>query len=211
MLFILMLILGFCIGSIPFGFLIGKLMLGVDIRSQGSGNIGMSNVMRVGGKLPGILTFLLDFAKGSLVMLIAQSWLTDSSGNVPVVQWSCVGIATVCGHVYSIFLKFKGGKGISTLFGILVVLNLPVGLLAALVWIGTFLVGRISSLAALTMLGVLPFLFLVIPWLSGETISILQFLLFCGLSLFLMYRHRENIVRLLKGEEKQLKATHEPN
>ncbi len=179
-------------------------MLGVDIRAKGSGNIGMTNVMRVGGKLPGILTFLLDFAKGAVMMAIARAWLLDESGSVLVFQWSCLGIALVCGHIYSIFLKLKGGKGISTLFGVLVVLHLPVGLVSALVWVGVFLVKRISSLAALVMLTLLPFLFLIIPWGMEKTISFPQFLLFCGLSALLIYRHRENIARLLKGEEKQL-------
>ncbi len=211
MVFVLMLILGFCVGGIPFGFVVAKLMLGTDIRLQGSGNIGMTNVMRVGGKLPGILTFLLDFAKGSVMMLVAQSWLAESNGDVSIIQWSCVGIVTVCGHAFSIFLKFKGGKGISTLFGILAVLHLPIALIAAFIWIGTFLAKRISSLAALTMLGGLPFLFLIVPWISGEAISIFQFLLFSGLSSFLIYRHRENITRLLKGEEKPLKTAHAPH
>ncbi|MBF0276722.1 MAG: glycerol-3-phosphate 1-O-acyltransferase PlsY [SAR324 cluster bacterium] len=206
MTFFVMLILGFGIGSIPFGLIVAKLMLGIDIRKQGSGNIGMTNVMRVGGKLPGILTFLLDFAKGSVMMMIAEPWLFDSSGNGSIVQWSCVGIATVSGHIFSIFLKFKGGKGISTLFGILAILNLSIGLIAAFLWVGTFLAKQISSLAALVMLAGLPFLFLLVPWMSGENISLGQFFLFSGLSALIIFRHRENIDRLLRGEEKQLKT-----
>lgn len=203
----LLLLIGYFVGSIPFGFLIGKGMLGVDIRTKGSGNIGMTNVMRVGGKLPGIFTFLLDFAKGGVTMGIARPWLLDDSGSILVFQWSCVGIALVCGHVFSIFLKFKGGKGISTLFGVLTVLHWPVALVSALVWGGVFLVKRISSLAALVMLAILPFLFLIVPRGAGDMISIPQFLLFCALSALLIYQHRENLVRLLKGEEKQLNAS----
>ena len=209
--FYLLLLIGYCVGSIPFGFLIGKGILGVDIRTKGSGNIGMTNVMRVGGKLPGILTFLMDFAKGGVMMAIARPWLLDESGSVLVFQWSCLGIALVCGHIYSIFLKLKGGKGISTLFGVLAVLHLPVGLVSALVWVGVFLVKRISSLAALVMLTLLPFLFLIIPWGMEKTISFPQCLLFCGLSALLIYRHRENIARLLKGEEKQLNIFQKSN
>ncbi|MBF0288817.1 MAG: glycerol-3-phosphate 1-O-acyltransferase PlsY [SAR324 cluster bacterium] len=209
MVFVFMLILGFFLGSIPFGLLIGKYMLGIDVRSQGSGNIGTTNLVRLGGKLPGILTFLLDFAKGAIAMLIAQSWLVDGEGQVLVTQWSCIGVAAVCGHVFSIFLQFRGGKGIATLFGVLTVLKFPIGLLAALVWIGIFLAKRISSLAALSVLGVLPLLFLVIPWILGESVLIPQVLLYTGLSALLTYRHRENILRLLRGEETKLKAAEE--
>ncbi len=211
MTFVFMLLLGFFLGSIPFGLLVGKYMLGVDVRSQGSGNIGTTNLIRIGGKLPGILTFLLDFAKGATAMLIAQSWLVDGEGKVLVIQWSCVGVAAVCGHVFSVFLRFKGGKGIATLFGVLAILKFPIGLIAALIWIGIFLAKRISSLAALSVLGVLPLLFLLIPWLLGENILISQVLLYTGLSALLAYRHRENILRLLKGEETQLKTTKESN
>ena len=205
--FYLLLLIGYCVGSIPFGFLIGKGMLGVDIRTKGSGNIGMTNVLRVGGKLPGMLTFLLDFAKGAVMMGIARLWMLDESNNVLVLQWSCMGIALVCGHVFSIFLKLKGGKGVSTLFGVLAVLHLPIALVSALIWVGVFLAKRISSLATLVMLVILPFLFLIVPWVLGGTMSIPQFLLFCGLSVLLIFRHRENIARLLKREEKQLNTS----
>lgn len=204
-----LLIAGFLIGSIPFGLLISKWMLGIDIRYEGSGNIGMTNVMRVGGKLPGLLTFLLDFAKGTAVMLIARPFLSDEAGTLLLSQWSGVGIAVICGHVFSIFLKFKGGKGVSTLFGVLAVLHFSIGITAAFIWIGTYLAKRISSLAALTMLGTLPFLFLIVPWITGETLPISQFLLFSGLSALLIYRHRDNIDRLLKGEEQKLKTAQE--
>ena len=175
MTFFLLLLSAFLLGGIPFGLIIGKLLLGIDVRQSGSGNIGMTNVMRVGGKLPGVLTFLLDFGKGSLAV-----WL------------------------------FKGGKGVSTLFGVLAALNLPVGLGAAAVWLGLFTVKRISSLAALTMLATLPVWFLLIPWFQGMPIIWSQFGMFCTLDILLLYKHRENIARLRTGQETQLKATNEP-
>lgn len=205
--FLFLLIVGFLVGSIPFGLLIGKWMLGMDIRQAGSGNIGMTNVMRVGGKLPGALTFLLDFAKGTAMMLLAQPLLEDASGTVFVIQWSCVGIAVIGGHVFSIFLKFKGGKGISTLFGVLAALHFSIAGVAALLWVGTFLLKGISSLAAVVMLAALPFLFLSVPWVLEEPIPVAQAILFGGLSIFLLYRHRENIARLLKGEEQKLQPS----
>ena len=198
----------FLLGSIPFGLLISRYWLKIDIRSQGSGNIGMTNVMRVGGKLPGILTFVLDFGKGSVAVLLAQTYFTASETDpgTQLIILSTAGIAVVCGHVFSVFLRFKGGKGISTLFGVLAALQLNIGICAALVWVGVFMWKRISSLSAITMLAVLPWLFLLIPWLQNETPVWPMFFLFLLLSSLLIFKHRENIQRLLKGQEGQLSS-----
>lgn len=204
-------IIGFFLGSIPFGLLIGKYWLGIDVRSQGSGNIGTTNVMRVGGKTPGILTFALDMGKGMVAIWIAQLFLATEGGILSPADGSIVAVAAVCGHVFSVFLNFKGGKGMATLFGVLAVLNFPIGLMAGMIWVGTFLLKRISSLSALMVLGLFPFLFLFVPLFQEQAVSFFQFFLFCGLSGLLIYRHRENIVRLLNGEEKQLKPAEESN
>ncbi len=202
-----LLVLAFFLGSIPFGLLISRYLLGIDIRSQGSGNIGMTNVMRVGGKTPGILTFLLDFAKGTVAVLLADAWLS------PELEWtdrdfwlSLVAVTAVCGHVFSLFLKGKGGKGVSTLFGVLAALHLPTGLAAAAVWVGMFLWKRISSLAALTMLATLPLWTATLPGLVGDDSSTSRLLLLSALSGLLIYKHRSNIARLLSGEEGQLRS-----
>lgn len=210
MIFILLLIIAFILGSIPSGLIIGKYWLKLDIREHGSGNIGMTNVVRIGGKWPGIITFILDFFKGMVAVLLARYILDVDSDNWGIIQLNTIGIVAVCGHVFSIFLKFKGGKGISTTFGVLAALNIQIGLVAGLIWIGTFAVKRISSLSALTMLVSLPFLFLIIPWLLNDPIYISQFFLFFGLSAILIYRHRENISRLLAGSEGKLKAPEKP-
>ncbi len=198
----------FLLGSIPFGILISRYWLKIDIRRQGSGNIGMTNVMRVGGKLPGILTFVLDFGKGSVAVLLAQTYFPASETDpwTQLIFLSTAGIAVVCGHVFSVFLRFKGGKGISTLFGVLAALQLDIGICAALVWVGVFMWKRISSLSAITMLAVLPWLFLLIPWLQNETPVWPMFFLFLLLSSLLIFKHRENIQRLLKGQEGQLSS-----
>ena len=198
----------FLLGSIPFGLLISRYLLKIDIRQQGSGNIGMTNVMRVGGKLPGILTFVLDFGKGSVAVLLAQTYFPASQTDpeTQLILLSTAGIAVVCGHVFSVFLRFKGGKGISTLFGVLAALQLNIGICAALVWVGVFMWKRISSLSAITMLAVLPWLFLLIPWLQDETPVWPMFLLFLLLSSLLILKHRANIQRLLKGQEGQLSS-----
>jgi glycerol-3-phosphate acyltransferase PlsY len=202
-------ILIFLLGSVPFGLLISRYWLKIDIRQQGSGNIGMTNVMRVGGKLPGILTFLLDFGKGSLAVLLAQTAfpVSEIEPETQLIFLSIAGVVVVCGHVFSLFLRFKGGKGISTLFGVLAILELNVGICAAFVWAGMFFWKRVSSLSAITMLMVLPWLFLLIPWLQNETPVWTVFFLFLLLSSLLIFKHRENIQRLLKGQEGQLSST----
>jgi glycerol-3-phosphate acyltransferase PlsY len=202
-------ILIFLLGSVPFGLLISRYWLKIDIRQQGSGNIGMTNVMRVGGKLPGILTFLLDFGKGSLAVLLAQTAfpVSEIEPETQLIFLSIAGVVVVCGHVFSLFLRFKGGKGISTLFGVLAILELNVGICAAFVWAGMFFWKRVSSLSAITMLIVLPWLFLLVPWLQNETPVWAMFFLFLLLSSLLIFKHRENIQRLLKGQEGQLSST----
>ena len=111
-------ILVFLLGGIPFGLLISRYWLKIDIRQQGSGNIGMTNVMRVGGKLPGLLTFVLDFGKGSVAVLLAKTFPPALVIDIETqkIFLSLAGVIVVCGHVFSVFLRFKGGKGISTLF-----------------------------------------------------------------------------------------------
>jgi Predicted membrane protein len=157
-------ILVFLIGGIPFGLLISRYWLKIDIRQQGSGNIGMTNVMRVGGKLPGLLTFLLDFGKGALVVLLAKTFMPSMSIDIETqkIFLSLAGVIVVFGHVFSIFLRFKGGKGISTLFGVLAVLHFDIGIFAASVWLAMFLEEHISSLSGITIPGWGPWLFLLI-------------------------------------------------
>ena len=202
-------ILVFLLGGIPFGLLISRYWLKIDIRQQGSGNIGMTNVMRVGGKLPGLLTFLLDFGKGSLSIMLAKIFVIPMINEIETqkIFLSLAGVIVVCGHVFSVFLRFKGGKGISTLFGVLAVLNLNIGICAAGIWLAIFLWKRISSLSGITMLTLLPLLFLIMPWIKNESPVWSVFFLFLLLSFLLVYKHLENIKRLLRGQEGQLSAS----
>ena len=202
-------ILVFLLGGIPFGLLISRYWLKIDIRQQGSGNIGMTNVMRVGGKLPGLLTFLLDFGKGSLSIILAKIFVMPMINEIETqkIFLSLAGIIVVCGHVFSVFLRFKGGKGISTLFGVLAVLNLNIGICAAGIWLAIFLLKRISSLSGIIMLTLLPLLFLIMPWIKNESPVWSVFFLFLLLSFLLVYKHLENIKRLLRGQEGQLSVS----
>ena len=199
-------ILVFLMGGIPFGLLISRYWLKIDIRQQGSGNIGMTNVIRVGGKLPGLLTFVLDFGKGSVAVLLAKTFIPALviDFETQKIFLSLAGVIVVCGHVFSVFLRFKGGKGISTLFGVLAVLHLNIGICAAIVWLAMFFWKHISSLSGITMITVLPWLFLLIPWVKNESPVWPVFLLFLLLSSLLVYKHLENLKRLLKGQEGQL-------
>ena len=208
MIYFLCLLAAFLLGSVPFGLLVGKIWLGTDVRKEGSGNIGMTNVMRIGGRGPGIVTFLLDFGKGFLAVRLASldDVLLNKDDETRMLMLTLVGCAVVLGHVYSVFLKFKGGKGVSTLFGILAALSLGIGLLAGAVWISMFLWKRVSSLSALTLLVVLPWLFLLIPWLTEQIPSLKQFFMIFALSALLIYKHKENISRLISGEEGKLKT-----
>ena len=208
MIFFLYLLVAFLLGSVPFGLLVGKIWLGTDVRKEGSGNIGMTNVMRIGGRGPGIVTFLLDFGKGFVSVRLASldAVLLNEDDETRMLMLTLVGCAVVLGHVYSVFLKFKGGKGVSTLFGILAALSLGIGLLAGAVWISMFLWKRVSSLSALTLLVILPWFFLLIPWLTEQIPSLKQFFMIFALSALLIYKHKENISRLISGEEGILKT-----
>ena len=206
MIYILFFITIFFIGSIPFGLLIGRHSLKLDIRNEGSGNIGMTNVMRVGGKWAGIITFLLDFGKGAAAVLIAKIFFLNSDLKLETqyLLLNLTGIVAILGHVYSIFLGFQGGKGISTLFGVLSILHFTIGLTSAMIWVIMYKWKNISSLSGITMLSILPFLFLFEPWIQNESPIYTIFLIFLMLSLLLIYKHKDNIKRLLSGQEAQL-------
>jgi len=196
----------YLIGSIPFGLIISHYWLKLDIRNEGSGNIGMTNVMRVGGKRPGILTFLLDFGKGVFAILLAKIFLLNSELNFEEQLFfqNLSAIFVVLGHVFSVFLRFKGGKGISTLFGVLIILHFNIAVIAAVIWAAIFKWKNISSLSGITMLSSLPFLFILVPWIKNESPIWTIFLLFLMLSLLLLFKHKDNFKRLVRGQEKKL-------
>ena len=196
----------YLIGSIPFGLIISHYWLKLDIRNEGSGNIGMTNVMRVGGKRPGILTFLLDFGKGVFAILLAKIFLLNSELNFEEQLFfqNLSAIFVVLGHVFSVFLRFKGGKGISTLFGVLIILHFNIAVIAAVIWAAIFKWKNISSLSGIIMLSSLPFLFILIPWIKNESPIWTIFLLFLMLSLLLLFNHKDNFKRLVRGQEKKL-------
>ncbi len=202
--FIGLIILGYLIGSIPIGFILGKLVRGIDIREHGSGNIGMTNVMRILGVKAGVFVFFADIAKGAAAVALAWAILAYSSN---MVVWGQVagGAAAIVGHSWPIYIGFKGGRGIATGFGAVLVLCWPVGLIAFTVFLLVVGLSRYVSLgsilAALTMLlAMIPFVVLDV-WSFGHFAYIVFGLVVVPIVIF---RHRDNIRRLLSGTESKI-------
>jgi acyl phosphate:glycerol-3-phosphate acyltransferase len=179
---------GYLLGSIPFGLIIGKLR-GVDVRNTGSGNIGATNVTRSAGWLAGSISMILDISKGFVPVLVASSL-----GFEPW-QVVCIGLAVFLGHCWSVFLLFKGGKGISTSLGIVLALDWRLGLACAVVWLIIVLVWKFVSLASIITISLIPFGFLLTHF------DILQFLSLIGIAIIVVIKHIPNIRRLVDGEE----------
>lgn len=185
-------LLGYLLGSIPFGLVLTRLAGLGDIRQIGSGNIGATNVLRTGNKPLALATLLLDSGKGAIAALLALWWAGPEAAVL------AAGGAMPC-HSFPVWLGFKGGKGVATALGVLLAVSWPVGLIACLTWIVMAAMFRISSLSALTALGISP----LTGWYFGGP-------LVAGLCLFIavlvFIRHEANIRRLLKGEEPKIGA-----
>jgi glycerol-3-phosphate acyltransferase PlsY len=179
-------LLGYLIGSIPFGLLLSKAAGKGDIREIGSGNIGATNVLRAGSKWLAAATLLLDMAKGFAAVLIAWLWFPE---GIPV-----AALAAVVGHCFPVWLKFRGGKGVATNAGVSFGLGWPIGVAYAVVWLGVLALSRISSLAGMTAVvaaAVAAALFGYEPFVP----------VLAAIALLVVWLHRENIKRLLAGEE----------
>ena len=205
------LLIAYLLGSIPFGLLIGRFWLGVDVRQQGSGNIGMTNVMRVGGKLPGALTFILDFGKAWLAVVIAELVLLEESSPEPTLGiLMLVGAFAILGHVFPVFLRFKGGKGISCQIGMLLAVCYPLALVGMGTWLLMFAWKKISSLSAIVMLCLLPPVSTILPGMMTEMPTWDLTAIQAALSLLLLYCHRDNLRRLREGSEGVLRSPSSP-
>ena len=190
MLYIFGLVLGYLLGSIPMGVLITRISGHGDLRSVGSGNIGATNVMRVGGLRLAGLVWLLDMAKAILAVLIGYAIGTDSFA-----AWC--GFAAVFGHCFPVWLKFHGGKGVSCLFGVMLALQPMMFVFCGLEWLVVALLSGYSSLGALIV-------FLVAPVL-GFAIGLQTGFAMLGICLLCLLRHIENIGRLVGGTESKIK------
>ena len=199
MAFVIAIVLGYFCGSIPFGFLMGK-WKGVDLRKEGSGNIGATNALRILGKPAGSAVLLLDALKGASACWLAPVLAQKLGGGdlEPTLIAIVAGFSAVLGHNYTCWLRFKGGKGIATSAGVLLALT-PGGLAISL---GTFLVllflTRVVSIGSLAAAAILPFG----TWLTGGTGPLLVVTTIMGL--LAIYKHRANIQRLLAGTEPRI-------
>ncbi|MDD3814877.1 MAG: glycerol-3-phosphate 1-O-acyltransferase PlsY [Desulfocapsaceae bacterium] len=184
----------YLIGAIPFGLLIGRLV-GADVRLEGSGNIGATNVGRVLGKKLGILTLLCDVAKGFLPVWGVTLLLGETTGARELFVVLC-GLATVVGHMFPLYLKFKGGKGVATALGVFLFISPGSVLISLLVFVAAVAVSGYVSVGSLTASLLIP-LWL---WILGESPAILVVAL--AIVFLIWFQHRSNISRLLRGEEK---------
>jgi glycerol-3-phosphate acyltransferase PlsY len=184
---IILIAIGYLLGSVPCGLLITKYAGKGDIRNIGSGNIGATNVLRTGSKKLALITLALDALKGVVAVLLAKYLVPD---------WavSLVALAAVVGHIFPVWLQFKGGKGVTTTIAIYWALYWPLGLFASIVWIIIFFMSRISSFSSLSAI----ILSTVIALFFGNTT---MFLMALVTAVLVTYRHKENIIRLMRGEE----------
>jgi glycerol-3-phosphate acyltransferase PlsY len=185
-------IFAFFLGSFPTG-LIAARMKGVDIKNAGSGNIGATNVLRTTGRVPAVITLIGDFAKGAIAVVVARYF------GAGVFFEGIAGLFAILGHNYSLFLNFKGGKGVATSLGVLTIYSPQTGLLAIIIWLMTVFVTRYSSLGALVSFGLLPIGALVLD--SRVKVPVI-FLM----SVLIFLRHMDNISRLVKGTEPKIGA-----
>lgn len=183
----------YLLGSIPTGLLLGK-AYGIDVRKEGSGNIGATNLYRTVGRKVGVLTLIGDCLKGMLPVLAARYFAPSAD----LAAW--VGLAAFCGHVYSVFLRFKGGKGVATALGVYLALAPLAVVIALAVFLGLMLKWRYVSLGSVSAAAVMPLA--VVALGGGRVLTAVT----VAISAIVIIRHRENIQRLLAGTENKFKA-----
>ena len=186
----LALLIGYLLGSIPFGVILTRLSGAGDLTQIGSGNIGATNVLRTGRKGLAAATLLLDLLKGAAAVLLVGHFMGPDLAEL-------AGLGAFVGHCWPIWLKFKGGKGVATFMGIVTALHWPAGLVYAAVWLGMLALTRISSLAGLTAAVTVP----VTMFLMGR-VDLVPLTL--GIALLIVWKHRDNIGRLMRGEEPRI-------
>jgi len=190
---LLLSILAFILGSLPTGLIVARVK-GIDLKNVGSGNIGATNVLRTTGRLPALITLIGDFSKGVIAVLIARYLGTG------IFFEGIVGLFAILGHDFSLFLNFRGGKGVATSLGVLTIYSPQTGLFAIIIWLMTVLITRYSSLGALVSFGLLPIGALALD--SRVKVPVI-FLM----TVLIFLRHMDNISRLLKGTESKIGAS----
>lgn len=193
---LLTLLLGYLLGSLPSGFLAGKWCKGIDLRTIGSGSTGATNVLRNVGKGPALAVFFVDVAKGAAAVLLARS-LNPTSALIDWIQ-VLAGLAALAGHIWPVWLGFKGGKAVATGFGMFLGLAWPVGLACFGMFMAVFSISRIVSLASVVAAVSLPLL------MAAGSDSNANLVVALVAMLLVLWRHRSNIQRLINGTEPQV-------
>lgn len=190
MIYLFVAALAYMLGSIPFGLVMARVFGLGDIRKIGSGNIGATNVLRTGNKPAAALTLVLDAGKGAIAVLVARAMVGEDAAGL-------AGMFAMLGHLYSVFLKFNGGKGVATFLGTLLALSFPVGLAACATWLVVALIVRYSSLAALVAAALSPVFTFIFYHRHGAVLVLL-------LAALIFYKHSANIRRLLDRTEPKI-------
>ncbi len=207
-----LLLAGYLLGSIPSGYLAGRWLAGIDIRREGSGSTGATNVLRVVGKGPALVVFLVDVLKGTAAVLLAKTLLEPLGAPLGPAAWSIdaavvlAGLAALAGHIWPLWLGWKGGKAVATGLGMLLGLTWPVGLACFGIFLAVLSLSRIVSLSSVVAALALPLLML--GWFADQGLGLRW--PYLGLALLttalVLWRHRSNIQRLLAGTEPKLGA-----
>ena len=198
-LFLLILLLGYLLGSTPSGYLAGRWCKGIDLRDLGSGSTGATNVLRQVGKGPALIVFLIDVAKGAAAVLLAASLSTNLSDGQNNWLQVMAGLAALAGHIWPLWLGFKGGKAVATGFGLFLGLAWPVGLACFGLFLTTLSLSRIVSLASVVAAMALPLLMAAGP--SPNTANLTVAVVAMAL---VIWRHRSNLKRIAAGTEPRL-------
>ena len=197
--FIAAIFLAYLIGSIPTSYIVGRLTKGIDIRKYGSGNVGATNTLRVLGKKMGALVLLMDMAKGAFCVVVLSAVFYGNQLNIGLPAFkACIAAFVVFGHIWTIFLKFKGGKGVATTCGVVLALAAAPALIAILIWLIVVILSKYVSLSSLIMMLSLPLLLLAFNQPYPYVILAVTLLI------TISYTHRENIKRLATGRENKI-------
>lgn len=190
MILLLWTVIGYLIGSIPFGVVVARVMGLGNLRDIGSGNIGATNVLRTGSKPAAAATLILDAGKGAVALMLARTIAGEDAAQV-------AALAAMLGHCYPVWLGFKGGKGVATFLGILLALAWPAGIAACIVWLIGAAVTRMSSMAGLLAAAASSILVIVMGYGMGYFLCVL-------LTVIVVWRHRANITRIRAGTEPKI-------
>jgi len=200
---LLVLLAGYLLGSIPSGWLAGRWLAGIDIRQAGSGSTGATNVLRVLGKGPALAVFVVDVLKGSLAVLLAKALLQPLGFDAGSDWWVVsAGLAALAGHIWPLWLGWKGGKAVATGLGMLLGLTWPVGLACFGIFLAVLSISRIVSLSSVVAALALPPLMLA--WFGASGLRPAYLLLAVLTTVLVVWRHRSNLQRLLAGQEPRL-------